>query len=138
MSVYDKSRKGLVAQLGDHLISRAVRRSSDLVARYGGEEFVVLLPKTDANGAQQVAKKMQQTIQQLKIVHAGSSVNDYVTLSIGIFSMIPSQGWSSEWLIKFADEALYEAKHLGRNRIIIKNDQDCVFSIEYGKGHRLV
>jgi len=101
-------------------MSRAVKRPADLVARYGGEEFVVVLPNTKAEGAVQVAAAMQQEIAQLKLIHAASEVNPYVTLSLGVASTIPSQTFLPEVLINIADNALYEAKERGRNCIILK------------------
>ncbi len=92
-------------------------RSTDVVARYGGEEFIVLLPNTNQAGALQVAKNIQETIANLNIPHPNSSVMKKVTVSMGVASIIPTIGASYERLIRFADQALYEAKRQGRNRI---------------------
>ncbi len=97
-------------------ISRAVKRPADLVARYGGEEFAALLPNTDFNGALRVAESIHLEVQQLKIVHAKSSVSDYITLSAGIASTVPSHTESPAALIRAADKALYQAKERGRNQ----------------------
>lgn len=102
-------------------MSRAVRRSSDMVARYGGEEFAVILPNTHIEGALKVAREMQREIQELKIHHASSEVHEHVTLSIGVATVIPVPTSSPEMLINIADHALYEAKRQGRNRIIFTN-----------------
>jgi len=96
-------------------IRKVLKRPADLVARYGGEEFVILLPNTSMAGAVQVGELIRQQVQQLKITHAQSLVSDYVTLSLGISSLLPSFKESPEVLIKMADEALYAAKHQGRN-----------------------
>jgi diguanylate cyclase (GGDEF)-like protein/PAS domain S-box-containing protein len=101
-------------------MNRAVRRSADLVARYGGEEFVVVLPNTKAEGAVQVAATMQREIEQLKLIHGASDVNEYVTLSLGVACTIPSQTFLPEVLINIADNALYEAKEHGRNCMVLK------------------
>ncbi|MFB2939454.1 response regulator [Aerosakkonemataceae cyanobacterium BLCC-F154] len=90
-------------------------KPSDLAARYGGEEFAVILPKTSLDGALRVAQRIQQKITQLKIPHAGSSVKDYVTISMGITGKIPTADKSFDSLIAIADEALYTAKKRGRN-----------------------
>ncbi|PSB03898.1 diguanylate cyclase domain-containing protein [Merismopedia glauca] len=100
-------------------MKRAVKRPADLVARYGGEEFVVILPNTEAQGAIIVAQALQKEVQNLKILHAKSQVSDYVTLSLGVSSMIPSLDSSPPDLIGIADAALYEAKKQGRDRYII-------------------
>jgi diguanylate cyclase (GGDEF)-like protein len=98
-------------------LCRAVKRSNDLVARYGGEEFAVVLPQTNLEGAITVAKRLQEEIKALQLIHTQSSVDEYVTLSIGLATMIPSAQSSAEQLINHADHALYQAKQAGRNRI---------------------
>lgn len=101
-------------------ISRAVKRPADLVARYGGEEFAVILPQTDDLGATSVAQNIAEEIQQSKLVHGKSAVSEYVTLSIGIASTIPTPEYSPEVLFAVADKGLYEAKRQGRNRAVTK------------------
>lgn len=101
-------------------MKRAVKRSTDLVARYGGEEFAVILPYTDISGAIQVAEKIQQQIQTLGIVHEASSVNSYLTLSLGVASTLAEDDQTSEMLIAAADQALYQAKTSGRNRLVVR------------------
>ncbi|MGF1481059.1 MAG: urea ABC transporter substrate-binding protein [Cyanophyceae cyanobacterium] len=98
-------------------ISRAVKRPADLVARYGGEEFAVILPNTSLEGASRVAEQIRQEIQQLKLNHAASAVSQYVSVSIGVSSRIPSQE-PLEMLVADADTALYKAKEQGRNRVV--------------------
>ncbi|OKH36837.1 hypothetical protein NIES2119_15565 [[Phormidium ambiguum] IAM M-71] len=90
-------------------------KSTDLAARYGGEEFAVILPKTSLDGALRVAQRIQQKITELKIPHAGSTIKDYVTISMGITGKIPTPDQSIDSLIAIADEALYTAKNRGRN-----------------------
>ena len=98
-------------------MSRAVKRPADLVARYGGEEFVAILPNTPAEGAVQVAEAMRREVLQLKIPHVSSQVGQYVTVSLGVSSIVPTQDISAEVLIVAADEALYQAKSQGRDRV---------------------
>lgn len=92
-------------------------RSGDLTARYGGEEFVVLLPNTELHSASTVASRIRQAVAELEIPH---EVSDFglVTISIGCAAFVPNQFLSVEGLIKAADEALYTAKHQGRNRVV--------------------
>ncbi len=99
-------------------MSQAVR-ANDLVARYGGEEFVVILPNTEGETAVRVAQRICDQVRSLKIPHTGSKVNDHVTLSCGIASVIPNQYSSPASLIADADKALYKAKEQGRNRVIL-------------------
>ncbi len=98
------------------------RRAGDLVARYGGEEFTVLLPGTDLQGAQQVANNIKNLVSNLNLTHPNSDVAKKVTVSMGVACMVPLMGCSYERLIRFADQALYEAKHGGRNKICIYQD----------------
>ncbi len=107
-------------------INCAAKRLSYLVARYGGEEFVVLLPNTNAEEAVQVASCIQQTVQKLKLATAQPLVSEYVSLSLGVCCLMPNDpNTSPQTLVKMADEALYEAKKQGRNRVIL-NDRTLI------------
>lgn len=97
-------------------IDSSVKRPADLVARYGGEEFVVVLPNTHASGGISVAAEIQERVQLLKIPHKGSTISPFVTLSLGIATVIPWCGVSPEILLNTADKALYQAKAAGRNQ----------------------
>jgi diguanylate cyclase (GGDEF)-like protein/PAS domain S-box-containing protein len=101
-------------------ISRAAKRPCDVVARYGGEEFAVILPNTEALGAVAVAEEIRAYVTKLNIVHAKSLVDTHVTLSLGVASTVPSHDSSITMLIAFADEALYQAKKQGRNRVVLQ------------------
>lgn len=102
-------------------ISRTLKRPADFVARYGGEEFVVILPNTPAEGALVVAQSIHQEVENLKIPHSQSAAREWVTLSLGVSTQIPSGESSAEDLIAVADRALYEAKEQGRNQIVVKD-----------------
>lgn len=92
-------------------------RKADVLFRYGGEEFVILLPETSLNNAIRVGEKLRKTIQ------AHFATNDYqlnkqkITISIGI-SNFPMDGYSPEKLLETADQRLYRAKSLGKNRTV--------------------
>ncbi len=103
-------------------ITDCCRRAGDLVARYGGEEFTVLLPCTDVAGAQQVAINIKHRISELNIAHPNSETAKTVTVSLGITAMVPLMGCSYERLIRFADQALYDAKQSGRNKFCTYQD----------------
>ncbi len=100
-------------------IQSAVKRPADLAARYGGEEFVILLPNTSSDGAGQLAEDIRTKVQNLNIPHSYSNVAPCVTLSLGIASVVPNSWLPPEKLIVAADEALYEAKDKGRNRVVV-------------------
>jgi diguanylate cyclase (GGDEF)-like protein/PAS domain S-box-containing protein len=102
------------------VLKQVVKRPDDLPARYGGEEFTIILPNTDLVGAMQVAEKIRKEVLALRIDHNGSSVNGFVTLSLGIATVTPNEIAESvrspQDLIKIADHALYQAKNNGRNQ----------------------
>jgi adenylate cyclase len=96
-------------------INQTAQRPTDLVARYGGEEFAVVLPNTYIKGAMNFAESIQRAIAKLAIPHAQSDVSAYVTLSMGVTSLVPTLTTSPEQLIAHADQGLYAAKAQGRN-----------------------
>lgn len=99
-------------------IQGAIKRPADLVARYGGEEFAVILPYTDADGALCVAQELRAQVLSLQIPHSSSSVNNCVTMSVGVATAMPMWHSAPEQLIAAADGALYCAKNRGRDRVI--------------------
>ncbi|MBD2387271.1 diguanylate cyclase domain-containing protein [Cylindrospermum sp. FACHB-282] len=113
---------------GDHCLQQvaktirfSVKRPADLVARYGGEEFAVILSNTNFGGAMYVGEVIRKEVHNLKIVHAQSKVDESVTLSIGVTTIVPNLEFSPDTLIAMADKALYAAKAQGRNRIVAEN-----------------
>lgn len=94
-----------------------VLRPGDLVARYGGEEFAVVLPGTDETGAKAVAEDICQAVRNRQLPHEGNAPG-IVTVSVGVATMIPQRGKTSQDLIEAADQALYRAKGRGRNRVV--------------------
>ena len=92
-------------------------RSGELVARVGGEEFAVLLPNVSMEGMHQAGEHILQTVRSLKIEHRDSPICDHVTVSLGVAICIPGPGQTPKDLIRAADEALYRAKHQGRDQL---------------------
>ena len=104
------------------VISQSVRRPADFVARYGGEEFVVILPNTKSRGAIHLAEAIRQNLVRLKIAHQRSEVSDFVTLSLGVASIIPPFAVNEPTvLVEIADKALYVAKARGRDQVIYQS-----------------
>ncbi len=93
------------------------QRSGELIGRYGGEEFVVLLPRMTLVRAQVLAESMCSRIAGLNIEH-GESMDNKVTISIGIAAMVPSIKDDPANLLRIADRCLYRAKADGRNRVV--------------------
>ena len=86
----------------------------DIVCRYGGEEFAVILPELSASEARQVAERVRKRIEDTTAGGAGPPVQ--VTVSVGV-ATFPQPFSSLTGLMKAADEALYNAKTKGRNRV---------------------
>jgi diguanylate cyclase (GGDEF)-like protein len=87
-----------------------------LVARYGGEEFLLIFPQTNQQQAKQWAEQLIKNMHQLVLPHPSSPISPYVTLSIGVTTIIPSYTESISEFITSADHALYFAKHHGRDQ----------------------
>ncbi|MGA2532192.1 MAG: diguanylate cyclase [Candidatus Aminicenantales bacterium] len=100
-------------------VQGSARRPGDYAARYGGEEFAVILQDTGIEGAQYVAERICQTVRNLGIVHAGSTVAKTVTISVGAATIQPTHEREPEALVRKADECLYQAKGEGRNRVVV-------------------
>ncbi|MCP4502541.1 MAG: diguanylate cyclase [Deltaproteobacteria bacterium] len=92
-------------------------RASDVVARYGGEEFVVILPNTSSSGALIRAERLRALIEKATFRGEGEQPDGALTVSIGT-STFPDNSSDEASLISRADEALYQAKREGRNRVI--------------------
>ena len=112
---------------GDQVIAAVAKtagayfqRSTDLFARYGGEEFVAVFVGNDARASFEFLKTIRQAVEDLHIKH-NSPVCEWVTVSVGGVSLVPKSGDSYETYLKLADTMLYDAKRLGRNRVVWSN-----------------
>lgn len=111
-------------QAGDEALKRvaavlagAVQRKSDMAARYGGEEFLLVLPGTSADDAMDIAASIREQVIAANIEHDRSPISPFLTISIGISSVIPSTDLTMEDLVRAADRALYTVKEMGRNNV---------------------
>lgn len=112
---------------GDKVISAVAKtagayfqRSTDLFARYGGEEFVAVFVGNDGRSAFEFLKTIRQAVEDLHIPH-NSPVCEWVTISVGGVSLVPKSGDDYGTFLKLADTMLYDAKRLGRNRVVWSN-----------------
>ncbi len=102
-----------------NVLKGSVHRPADVVARYGGEEFALILPGDDIVGAAAVAERMRLGVETLKIAHVKSVSGHDVTISLGVAVVVPDSHSSALELVAAADEALYRAKAVGRNQVIV-------------------
>jgi diguanylate cyclase (GGDEF)-like protein len=128
------------------VVAGRARRAGEVAARYGGEEFAVLLPHTDIAAASKLAEVICASVRERCIRHEGSAVAPYVTISIGVASIaeVPKSAAAlsregaaaatspagATVLIEAADQALYQAKMAGRNRVVAAGSKDAVPSGE--------
>jgi len=109
-------------QVGDIVLKKVaqtlqqVARKVDIVARYGGEEFAIICVNDDKRNAAKLAERIRKEIENLTIVFEGGKLK--VTASLGVASF-PEDGKDKVTIVESADKALYEAKHSGRNRVVI-------------------
>jgi diguanylate cyclase (GGDEF)-like protein len=91
-------------------------RDIDFPARYGGEEMTVILPQTDIAGAAMLAERMREAVEQLEVKRLDGQGVLKLTASFGV-AALPGSATEKRYLIAVADEALYVAKHAGKNRV---------------------
>lgn len=97
------------------VLAECAVRPRDIVARIGGEEFALLLPDTPETGAKIVAARLLESLDKLGIVHQASPLG-YVSISVGVATVLPKRANVRDWQ-QAADQALYQAKHAGRNQM---------------------
>ncbi|HWN70963.1 MAG TPA: GGDEF domain-containing protein, partial [Haliangium sp.] len=114
---------------GDGILRRlarlmdADRRTNDLCARYGGEEFVMLLVDTEKHTAARVAERLRRRVADHAFPHAGTQPGGRLSISVGVASF-PGDSSSAAGLVEAADQALYQAKRQGRNRVALYEGAD--------------
>ena len=98
-------------------LQKVVRRPLDILTRYGGEEFAAILYEVDAIQAREIAERIRGAVNDLSLEHRTSRTASRVTISIGVAALAPTPNRSSSGAVQLADQALYEAKVQGRNRV---------------------
>jgi diguanylate cyclase (GGDEF)-like protein len=102
------------------VVGQAARRPLDLAARFGGEEFVLLLPGPSLENAEKITENLRRQIVALNLPHQASPTAKHVTVSAGLVHIYPQKSDRSiQGFIQLADQAMYEAKQRGRNRVSI-------------------
>lgn len=101
------------------LMQRATSRAGEMVGRYGGEEFILVLPGATVQSAVRTAERLKGLVNSEGIAHEKSQIGGIITVSQGVVSLMPDTELTPADIIKRADNALYKAKHEGRNRICI-------------------
>lgn len=99
------------------VISEHTHRGGDLAARYGGEEFAVILAGTDDSAAIILAENLRLAVLARQLKHPDSRVSPYITVSIGVATLLPGSSCDAHELVEASDKALYTAKKAGRNRV---------------------
>jgi diguanylate cyclase (GGDEF)-like protein len=100
------------------VIAACPRRAADMACRIGGEEFACLLPETPADGAAILAERVRSEVEALALAHPDASDFGVVTVSVGLATIAADGATESHNLMEAADQALYQAKHGGRNRVV--------------------
>lgn len=101
-------------------LERNMRRPTDFIARYGGEEFAIIYSDTPAEKVEKSLEKCLSEIHNLRIPHEKSDSFDFVSISMGAYSITPSKDMTADSLILKADDILYKAKEAGRNGFIVE------------------
>jgi diguanylate cyclase (GGDEF)-like protein len=101
------------------VMQRATSRAGEMVGRYGGEEFILILPGASVTDAVRTAERFKELVAVEEIPHEKSPLGGNITVSQGVVSVTPGAELTPADIIKRADNALYQAKHDGRNMICI-------------------
>ena len=123
--IYGHQQGDKVLCLIAQILTRTLKRQTDFTARWGGEEFAVLLPNTDSKGGTEIGERIRKNIEAAEIPLDDGSFTK-VTVSIGIHTHSPKPSCSVGEFFSKTDEALYNAKAAGRNKV-------CIYSEEAGK-----
>jgi diguanylate cyclase (GGDEF)-like protein/PAS domain S-box-containing protein len=113
----DACLRKVAAALQSHAL-----RPTDIAARYGGEEFVLLFAETAAATALKLAESIRAHIESIELPNPRSSTSAWLTVSVGVATIVPTQRDEVEAFFVAADRAMYQAKETGRNRVVAATD----------------
>jgi diguanylate cyclase (GGDEF)-like protein len=116
---YGHTAGDVVLQKLADLMQRAATRAGEVVARYGGEEFILVLPGASADSAMRTASRLRDLVNEERIPHEASQVEQYITVSQGVLTVQPDGEMEPTDLVKRVDLALYQAKDNGRDAIAV-------------------
>ena len=112
----------LALQITAHCLKSALR-AADVASRYGGEEFCILLPQTGMAEAGTIADRIRQRVSTTEFPHGKAQPLGHVTISVGVSTFAKNVD-TSENIIAAADRALYQAKSLGKDRVVFYGDKE--------------
>jgi diguanylate cyclase (GGDEF)-like protein len=104
-------------------LAQCARRPLDFTSRYGGEEFAVVLYDARRDYVEELTRRIQASMASLALKHPASPVSEQLTVSIGAACVVPTPERSRFGFVQLADEALYDAKGAGRNRVVIMDKE---------------
>ena len=105
------------------VIANCAQRPLDFAARFGGEEFALVLYGPAQDFGREIPETLRRSVEELQIPHAESTTGPWLTVSVGVAIVSPGNERSLAGAIQLADEALYQAKEDGRNRIVVKESK---------------
>lgn len=123
---HDAGDKALIAVA--KAIEISINRGSDFAFRLGGEEFGVLFCNTDIDGSLLLAERIRKNVEELKIEHTNSLVSKYISVSIGLLVVdFVQENVDEHGFYTMADDALYQAKESGRNKVVMYENDEVEF-----------
>jgi diguanylate cyclase (GGDEF)-like protein len=105
------------------VIAMCAQRPLDFAARFGGEEFALVLYGPAQDFGREIPEMLRRSVEELRIPHAESTTGPWLTVSVGVAIVSPGNERSLAGAIQLADEALYQAKEEGRNRVVVKESK---------------